>query len=86
MMDSFQAIDKHDSRHAMKQRDIAATISKMGEAQKKQRAEWESKLEDELVSATEEAVLRGGGDRSILHGGARFRANFENWLHSLKGK
>lgn len=83
-MDSFQQIDRHDSRYAEKQRDIAATIAKMGDAQKKQRSEWESKFEDELTAVTEETVLRGGGDRSILHGGARFRSNFEKWLRSLK--
>lgn len=82
-MDSFQQIDRHDSRYGMKQRDIAATIARMGEADKKRKAEWESKFEDELTAVTEETVLRGGGDRSILHGGARFRANFEKWLRSL---
>jgi hypothetical protein len=85
-MDSFQQIDRHDSRHSMKERDIAATIARMGEVKKAQEREWERKFGDELTAVTEESVLRGGGDRSILHGGARFRANFENWLKSLKGK
>ena len=83
-MDSFQAIDHSDSRYSMKQRDIAATISKMQDATRKQKSEWESKLGDELVAATEDAVLRGGGDRSLLHGSAKFRSNFEQWLRSLK--
>lgn len=74
----------HDSRRADKQRDIKATIDKMAESQKRRQAEWESKLEDEMTAATMEAVLKGGGDRSILHGGARFRYNFDNWLKSLE--
>lgn len=83
-MDSFQAIDRHDSRYGQKQKDIAATIARMGDLSKQRERAWESKFEDELVAATEEAVLRGGGDRSILHGSERYRSNFENWLRSLK--
>lgn len=83
-MDSFQAIDHNDSRHDMKQRDIAATIKKMKAAQDRQRSAWESKLEDELTDVTLENVLKGGGDRSILHGSERYRKNFDNWLRSCK--
>ena len=83
-MDSFQQIDRHDSRYGQKQKDIAATIARMGDLSKQRERAWESKFEDELVAATEEAVLRGGGDRSILHGSERYRSNFENWLRSLK--
>lgn len=83
-MDSFQQIDHSDSRYAMKQRDIAATVVKMGEHTAKRKANWESKFGDELVAATEEAVLRGGGDRSILHSGDRFRTNYDRWLRSIK--
>lgn len=83
-MDSFQAIDRHDSRHAMKQRDIKQLVSRMGAVQEKKQAEWESSFGDELVAATEEAVLRGGGDRSILHGSTAFRKNFDKWMRSLK--
>lgn len=82
-MDSFQAIDRHDSRHSMKERDIKQLVARMGEQQAKQRKQWENKLGDELTAATEEAVLRGGGDRSILHGSERFRSNYEQWLRSL---
>jgi hypothetical protein len=83
-MDTFQAIDHSDSRHDMKQRDIAATINKMKAAKEKQQAAWESKFEDEFVDVTLENVLRGGGDRSILHGSERYRKNFESWLRSCK--
>jgi hypothetical protein len=83
MIDTFQEIGPGDSRYAMKQRDIAATISRMGEAQKRSRERWESELGDMLDGATEEAVLRGGGDRSILHASDRFRFNYENWIRSL---
>jgi len=85
-MDTFQEIGPGDSRYAMKQRDIAATISRMGEAQKRSRERWEAELGDMLDGATEEAVLRGGGDRSILHASDRFRFNYENWIKSLGGK
>ena len=84
MMDSFQSIDRSDSRYAQKQRDIAATISKMQAATDKRKAEWESTFEDTLIGATEENVLRGGGDRSILHGSELYRKNFEKWQRSLK--
>ena len=83
-MDSFQTIDRSDSRYAMKQRDIAATIAKMGQVTAKQREQWESSFGDDLVAATEEAVLRGGGDRSILHGTSKFRENYDKWLRSCK--
>ena len=83
-MDSFQAIDRSDSRYTQKQRDIAATIARMGDVTKAGRKSWEDKLGDELTAATEEAVLRGGGDRSILHGSERFRQNYENWIRSCK--
>ncbi len=84
MMDSFQAIDSRDSRYQMKQRDIAATIKKMQGVTDRQRDAWEAQLEDELIGVTEETVLRGGGDRSLLHSGDRFRQNYENWLRSVK--
>lgn len=83
-MDSFQAIDRSDSRYAMKQRDIASLITRMGAQTVQAREKWEAQLGDDLVGATEEAVLRGGGDRSILHSGDRFRSNYEKWLRSVK--
>jgi len=82
-MDSFQQIDRHDSRYGEKQRDIAATVSRMQEVSKKRQADWESQLEDNLMDATMESVLRGGGDRSILHGSDCYRRNFDNWIRSL---
>jgi hypothetical protein len=83
-MDSFQQIDRSDSRYAMKQRDIAATIARMGEATATKRKQWESKFTDDLTDVTLENVLRGGGDRSILHGSELYRSNYERWLKSLK--
>jgi len=83
-MDTFQEIGPGDSRYSMKQRDIATTISRMGEAQRKSRENWEAELGDTLDGAVEEAVLRGGGDRSVLHGSAKFRSNYQKWLDSLK--
>lgn len=85
-MDTFQEIGPSDSRYAQKQRDIAATVQKMGDAQKRSRDRWESDLGDMFDGATEDAVLRGGGDRSILCGGDRFRTNYQKWLDSLGGK
>jgi len=73
----------HDSRRADKQRDIRATITAMREATENRQRGWESELEDKLTDVTLEAVLKGGGDRSILHGSERFRANYESWLRSL---
>jgi uncharacterized protein YukE len=84
-MDSFQQIDSHDSRYGMKQRDIAATIARMGEQKQQAEAEWERKFDDTLVDVTMENVLRGGGDRSILHGSERYRSNYQKWLDSLEG-
>jgi hypothetical protein len=83
MMDTFQAIDSRDSRYAMKQRDIAATVARMGEAKAKAQAEWEQGLGDTLTELTMENVLRGGGDRCIAHGSERFRQNYDKWLRSL---
>jgi len=83
MMDAFQAIDSHDSRYAMKQRDIASTVARMVEAKAKAQAEWESQLGDTFAELTMENVLRGGGDRCIQHGSARFRTNYDKWLTSL---
>ena len=85
-MDSFQSIDRSDSRYEQKQRDIAATIAKMQAVTDRKKAEWESTFEDTLIGATEENVLRGGGDRSILHGSDRYRSNYDRWLKSLRGK
>lgn len=85
-MDSFQQIGPHDSRYAQKQRDIAATIVRMGEATAKRKAQWESKFTDDLTDVTLENVLRGGGDRSILHGSDRYRSNYDRWLKSLSIK
>lgn len=85
-MDTFQEIGPSDSRYAQKQRDITATISRMGEAQRKSRERWERELGDTLDGVVEENVLRGGGDRSVLHGSARFRLNYQKWLDSLKEK
>lgn len=85
-MDSFQQIDRNDSRYAMKQKDIAATVARMGAVTEAKKRDWERQFENELVAATEQEVLRGGGDRSILHGSARFRNNFDKWLRSLKEK
>jgi len=73
----------HDSRRDMKQRDIRATVTAMRDATDAKKRAWESQLEDKLTDVTLEAVLRGGGDRSILHGSERFRANYESWLRSL---
>ena len=86
MIDTFQEIGPSDSRYAQKQRDIAQTISKMQAASDKRKAEWESQLGDMLDGVTEENVLRGGGDRSVLHGSAKFRVNYQKWLDSLGGK
>lgn len=83
-MDTFQEIGPSDSRYAQKQRDIAQTISKMQAASDKRKAAWESELGDTLDGVVEENVLRGGGDRSVLHGSAKFRANYDKWLRSLK--
>ena len=83
-MDSFQQIGPHDSRYAQKQRDIAATIARMGEATATKRKQWESKFTDDLTDVTLENVLRGGGDRSILHGSELYRKNFERWQRSCK--
>lgn len=83
-MDSFQAIDRHDSRYSMKQRDIATTVARMGALDAAKRKSWEDKFGDELTAVTEEAVLRGGGDRCILHDSDRYRINYEKWLRSCK--
>jgi len=74
----------HDSRRGDKQRDIRSTVDAMQAATKKREKDWEAGLEDAFMDATLESILKGGGDRSILHGGDRYRANFENWIRSLK--
>lgn len=83
-MDTFQEIGPSDSRYAQKQRDIAQTISKMQAVSDKRRADWESSFGDMLDGVVEENVLRGGGDRSVLHSSDRFRTNYQKWLDSLK--
>lgn len=82
-MDTFQAIDSSDSRYGMKQKDIAATVRRMGEVTARQRRAWEDKLGDELVAATEEAVLKGGVN--CVGSTAAYRRNFDNWASSLQG-
>lgn len=59
-MDSFQQIDRHDSRHGEKTKDIKKLVARMGDVQKKKQADWEKSFEDDLIAVTEETVLKGG--------------------------
>lgn len=72
----------HDSRRDMKQRDIAATVGAMKEASEKRQREWEDKLGDELVAATEGAVLKGGVN--CVGSTRAYRTRYDLWLDSLK--
>lgn len=70
------AAASHDSRRDMKQRDIRATIQKMQAAQAAKQQAWEDKLGDDLIEATAEVVLKGGGN--CVGSTAAYRRKFDS--------
>lgn len=82
MSDTFQEIDRHDSRYDAKQKDIKATVDRMVAQQKQKQRDWESNFAGELEEATMGAVLKGGVN--CVGGRAAYRTNYDKWIRSLK--